>query len=726
MERGPRHGQAPRGSDYPVALQSILANSGSDTAALLKAAIELYPAASSKPSLAPGLRGVVHVLGHILGASPATVTEALAAVPRCGVMRDGSPDPGREPIAVFLHRAATNGPAGPPVAPERLRRIGPQVLALAQRICETEEDAAADLLFELNILLADPEAPPTGKGLQQAFERRSAKFSAATRNIHAPVTELLAHYLDERIKIERLVVGRSTKQSSREEQERRRADRRFMERLEPTSRTGSRADGEPARHPRWPVQVAARERLLNPRRGPTPQHAAYLMASASVVATAEGQIVASPEDLAAFMAVAGPVLYLCAEPDKAHLRGALLDDGGDRGGAELLLVPLAKNVIDKLDLRAFDESAGSTTCRPKTGNLAPFAEMATVGVQTLDLLEGRLWRTALRSPRPDARTQILRKKFHGTPTGPAALRKLGRALMLHAGLEPCEICLLGGPTDPQDDSQLAYETMPAAVLARRAAAARRRIAQVLVSSLPPDLQRDLHEQRHVLDVLANDQSGPLFELPASLGCGSRWSVHGDQVQQVVASLRSHPLPGPGPALHDFLVLCLAFDLLVNYGLRDFNLRLEKDDHLRLGGQLYVWGKAGTAGRVDGRLPLAPETAQLFGRLQALRSLLELGPGGLLRLAGEAEEVDATNLFEHLHRTTGFDYSEIPVSSLRKDVNRRLRDAGIDEWRRRAILLHYDPVALPYQPWSDQKPAALRLDEALASVRIPLGLADATA
>lgn len=717
-------GEDSRDHGYPRWFVKDLAALDAPPRGLLEEAIlTCYPRALDSPHLAPGLPSVVRVLGQIRALPIESIDAAVTCARRSGFHHDGEPRTAAEPVALLLYHASGRGADAMPVTERRLQAAGPRILECAKAVMDAAGPPGAPLLRHLNVLLADELEEPSPQGVVGAFRRRSGRLSVGAHNSNAADVERLAALMGSPVTLERLsrIDGRP-----RDEKERDRIDKKFLpwratrRRAPSSSDEASRTRGPDP----WVPRVIARSCLKNAVNGPSTQHLADLLAGCDVVVGPTDEISATDAELATWIAIAAPLFHL-TEPDPKILLAS--SAGADRVAdpeGDILLVPLDASVRNTLGLRSSEAEPQAWAVLPPQVSMAPYATFATVGVQGLSSIEARLWRAFLAGPVDAARLDF-QAPFAGRTASISRIRRQGRALMLDQGLEPSEICLIGGPAEPQDDTQIAYEVVSASDLSTRAEAARAGVARVLLRALPKDRQEQLAGRRHLLAELARGSAvgGPPV-LPATLGCGSRGSVASDLVLSLIRDLRRWPLPAPGPRLHDYLILCLGVDLLVNYGVRDFNLALMTDRGVGAT-DLYIPGKRGTAGLVDGTLPAAAETMALIRKIRQLRAAYGIPKGRLLRLTTSTEALEAGRLLPEMERLTGVRPPAIAASAFRKEFNSRLRAAGVDEWRRRALLLHYDPVALPYQPWSDLPPAALRLDKALASIRIPLGFTDAT-
>ena len=177
---------------------------------------------------------------------------------------------------------------------------------------------------------------------------------------------------------------------------------------------------------------------------------------------------------------------------------------------------------------------------------------------------------------------------------------------------------------------------------------------------------------------------------------------------------------PGTPQRDALVAALAVDLLVNYGLRLEVLPHLRRHHVRYrDADLYDPGKRAQGGLVDGTTPLAAETLLLLRRLDAAQGGPGAGQARLLSPPGGRKVTLNDCLLLYLGLSQ--ELSRFRVRSCRQAFVGRLVEAGVSERRRRALLHHDDLLRTLYQPWTAVPASLLSLPDALAAVRIPLGV-----
>lgn len=701
-------------------------------------AVETFYLPSAR-STAPGLPTVLEAVAIIEPARAQRLISAAADL-RLGRWPARRPRLAEGPLAAFLFSSQRPWRGLPSVDNARLLALGPTALAALQEL-GSDAGSAAGWVFPLLVVLATSELDfCDADGVRRLFADRYKE--PGTFNAYAHRWEQIAEAgTGTRPVITRRAITRPTspraatgyeaggaepraKEPGRVQDERRRT--RVFGARSGHSGTASphttRAKGATRKGPSPEREAIQHLAGLHAPSLPSAQHIAHLMAECDV--QWDGQCIAGdPDDIATLGRLFLSVLHLgeaehqvvaaTGQPPRQTVGAVFQKDWG------CLLLPLEAKISRTLNLDPSLWLVG-----PDDPATAPTDSIVTWGVHHLTPMEIEFWEAQIAlGSNPDSRlSAITSQQFAGKVVKTSALRVFGRALALECGLEPADICLAGGPAVGGDDSQVAYESRPVATLGVRLWRTRQVAAQWLLEALPETERARLRSQGHVLARLAlSDESPPPSPWGAGSRAGTRFAVL-PSVAHTLVNRASEALSATmqGTPERDALVAALTVDLLVNYGLRLEVLPHLHQSHVRRrDGVAYNPGKGGQGGLVDGTIPLGPETLQILRRLEAVRgpcsdqAVLLPHPGG--RKAKLAKWLlDYLGLSEEL---PGF-----WVRSCRQAFVERLVQAGVNERRRRALLLHDDPLRTPYQPWTAIRASALCLPEALAAVRIPLGFA----
>ncbi|MHB1527600.1 MAG: hypothetical protein ACYCZN_15245 [Candidatus Dormibacteria bacterium] len=701
-------------------------------------AVETFYSPSAR-STAPGLPTVFEALA-ILEPDHAQRLTSAAADLRLGRWPARRPRLAEGPLAAFLFSSQRPWRGLPFVDDARLRALGPTALAALQEL-EKEAGSAAAWVFPLLVVLATSEldfsdADGIGHllagrykeaGTFNAYAHRWEQIVEAVAGARPVITRRAITRptsLHAPAGHEAGVAGPSAKAPGRVQDERRRT-RLFAAR---SGRSGTASSNNATRDKRPTQKGPSQERdALQHLAGlrapslPSAQHIAHLMSECDVRWDGE-RIVGTTENVATLGRLFLSVLHLgeaehqvvagAGPPPRETVGAVFQEDWG------CLLLPLEAKISGTLYL---DPSVWWVA--PDDPATAPTDSIVTWGVHHLTPMEVGFWKAQIAlGPNPDSRlSAITGEQFAGRVVKTASLRVFGRALALECGLEPADICLAGGPAAGGDDSQVAYESRPVATLGARLCRTRQLAAKWLLEALPETERDRLLNQGHVLAHLALSGESPP---PAPWGAGSRAGTRFAVLPWVAHTLvnrASEALSATmqGTPERDALVAALTVDLLVNYGRRlEVLPKLRQSYVRRRDGILYDPGKRGQGGLVDGTMPWAPETLQLLRRLDAVRGPCSDQAFLLPYPRGRKAKLDKW-LLDYLGLSQ--ELSGFWLRSCRQAFVERLVQAGVSERRRRALLHHDDPLRTPYQPWTAIRASVLCLPDALAAVRIPLGL-----
>lgn len=699
-------------------------------------AVETFYSPSAR-STAPGLPTVLEALA-ILEPDHAERLTSAAADLRLERWPARRPRLAEGPLAAFLFSSQRPWRGLPSVDSARLRALGPTALAALQEL-DNEANGAAACVFPLLVVLATSELDfSDADGVSRLLADRYKM--AGTFNAYAHRWEQIAEAgAGARPVITRQAItrptspraatghepggaGPSAKAPGRVQDERRRTWL-FGPRSgrSGTASPNTTRDSGPTRKGPSPERDAIQHLAgLRAPSLPSAQHIAHLMSECDVRWDGE-RIVGATENIATLGRLFLSVLHLgeaehqvvagTGQPPRETVGAVFRKDWG------CLLLPLEAKISRTLNLDPSVWSVG-----PDDPATAPTDSIVTWGMHHLTPMEVEFWSAQIAlGPNPVSRlSAITGEQFAGKVVKTASLRVFGRALALRCGLEPTDICLAGGPAAGGDDSQVAYESRPVATLGARLCRTRQLAAQWLLEALPETERDRLLNQGHVLAHLAlSGESPPPAPWGAGSRAGTRFAVL-PWVAQALVNRASEVLSATmqGTPERDALVAALTVDLLVNYGRRLEVLPTLRKSYVRWrDGVLYDPGKRGQGGLVDGTMPWAPETLQLFRRLDAVRGpcsdqafLLPYPRGRKVKL--DKWLLDYLGLSQEL---SGF-----WLRSCRQAFVERLVQAGVDERRRRALLHHDDPLRTPYQPWTAIRASVLCLPDALAAVRIPFG------
>ncbi len=677
---------------------------------------------STLPGLASVLRAIITIYPQTESAiGPVAFTLQSTGRP------DRRPRLADGPIAALLFAAVRGGHGLPPVPTDRLRQDGPVALSALSELVATDPERAAGYVFPMRLVLtADAVAIHDAAAIQALLDKRYR--IAATYEGRRRLIEQLTDAMRRPLKLDHRKVVSETRArvapagagpSAARQEERRRAS--IFGRRSPRETRGHRRPRPSRSGTPTIVDALQRDAGLWSHTLPSVQHLANLFAQCDVRWNA-GSIDGPPDEIVALTELALPIMHL------GRAKGpvlALTDGAPPLVGASAAInvftgqmrLPLHVAVVKALRLRP-----DNWWMPPSELRVAGDVRIACWAAQDLMPGELALWRARLDLPaETSSRLSELRlAEYAGARVALSSLRPAGRALAISCGLEPSCIGLGGGPTAVGDDVQIAYESRPVRDLSIRLARVRAQVASKLMDALPNSVAEQLVANGHLLPAWAGALMPEVFAPEPSLELvGTRQVIDPHAPLDLVAAA-ANSLAGvsSGPPEAGALTRALITDLLVNYGIRSEVLAKLRWRHVHLSdATIFVPGKTGPGGTVDGTLPLDRETLVIARRLIQLRA--DALPSHRLLNRPDGTPLTVRTLWRDLDLPEAM--APFRLRSCRQALVARLTTAGVPELQRRAILHHFDPLWTPYQPWSGWWDAEPEIRQALAAVRLPFGL-----
>ncbi len=709
--------------------RSIWADAGLPASPSGAALLAVVISRAYRPGRESTLPGLATVLQSIIMMYPQT--ESTLGPLAFSLQSTGRPDRRPRladgPIATFLFAAVRGGHGLPPVPTDRLRQDGPVALSALSELVATSPERAGGYVFPLRLVLtADAVATDDASAIQALLNSRYP--IATTYEGRRRLIEQLTAAMRRPLKLDHRIMGTERPArvatsgagpSAALREEMRRA--KIFGRRSPRETRGHRRPRRSHSGTSSLVEALQRDAGLWSRALPSIQHLADLFAQCNVGWIA-GRIDGPPEDIVTLAELALPIMHLgrakgpvlaltdCAPPSVGA--SAVLDLSTGR-----MRLPLDKAIVTALKLQS-----GSWWMLPSEPRVAGNVRIACWATQDLLPAELALWRARLDLPaETSSRLSELRlAEYAGATVALSSLRPAGRALALSCGLEPSWIGLGGGPTAIGDDVQIAYESRPVRDLSIQLAQVRAQVASKLMDALPSSVAEHLIACSHVLPALAEALMSEIVAPESSLDLVGTRQVIDPHVPVELVAAAANSLAGisSGPPEVAALTRTLITDLLVNYGIRSEVLPKLRWRHVHLSdANIFVPGKTGPGGTVDGTLPLNRETLAIAGRLIQLRA--DTLPSHPLLTRPGGTPLTVSTLWRDLDLPQAM--APFRLRSCRQALVARLSAAGVPELLRRAILHHFDPLWTPYQPWSGRWDAEPQIRQALAAVRLPFGL-----
>jgi len=675
------------------------------------------------------LPGLASVLRAIITIYPQTESALgpLALSPKSTGRPDRRPKLADGPIAAFLFAADQGGRGLPPVPTGRLRQDGPVALSALSELIVASPERAGGYVFPLRLVLtADVVAIDDAPAIQALLDGRYP--IAATYQGRRRLIEQLTAAMRRPLKLEHRIgvterparvatSGAGPSAALREEMRRAKIFGRRYPRETLAHRTPRPSrSGTPSL-----VEALQRDAGLWSRTLPSVQHLANLFAQCNVRWNA-GSIDGPPEEIVTLTELALPIMHL------GRTKGpvlALTDGAPPLAGASAaidvstgqMLLPLDAAVVKALKLRT-----DSRWMLPSEPWVAGNVRIACWATQDLLPAELALWRARLDLPaETSSRLSELRlAEYAGATVALSSLRPAGRALALSCDVEPSWIGLGGGPTAIGDDVQIAYESRPVRDLSIQLVRVRAQVASKLMDALPSSVAEHLISCSHVLPAWAETPVPEMLALESRLDLVGTRQVIDPHVPVELVAAAANSLAGisSGPPEMAALTRALITDLLVNYGIRSEVLPQMLWRHVHLAdATVFVVGKTGPGGTVDGTLPLDRETLAIARRLIQLRA--DTLPSHPLLTRPDGTPLTVRTIWRDLDLPQAM--APFRLRSCRQALVARLSAAGVPEVQRRTILHHFDPLWTPYQPWSGRRDAEPEIRKALAAVRLPFGL-----
>lgn len=709
--------------------RSIWADAGLPTSPPGAALLAVVISRAYRPGQEFTLPGLATVLRAIITIYPETESAIgpVAFILQPTGRPDRRPRLADGPIAAFLFAAFRGGHGLPPVPTDRLRQDGPVALSALYDLVAASPDRAASYVFPLRLVLtADGVAIDDAPAIQALLDSRYP--IAATYEGRRRLIEQLTAAMRRPLKLEHRIVvterptpvatsGAGPSAALREEMRR----AKIFGRRSPHETRGHRRPRPSRSGTSSLVEALQRDAGLWSRTLPSVQHLADLFAQCNVRWIA-GRIDGPPEDIVTLAELALPIMHL------GRAKGpvlALTDGAPPSVGASGVLdvstgqmrLPLDRAIVTALKLQS-----GSWWMHPSEPRVAGNVRIACWATQDLLPAELALWRARLDLPEgTSSRLSELRlAEYAGARVALTSLRPAGRALALSCDVEPSWIGLGGGPTAIGDDVQIAYESRPVRDLSIQLARVRAQVASKLMDGLPSSVATHLIACGHVLPAWAETPVPAMHAPESSLDLVGTRQVVDPHLPMDLVTAAANSLAGvsSGPPETAALTRALITDLLVNYGIRSEVLPQMLWRHVHLAdATVFVVGKTGPGGTVDGTLPLDRETLAIVRRLIQLRA--DALPSHPLLTIPDGTPLTVRTLWRGLHLPQTM--APFRLRSCRQALVARLLAAGVPQRRRRAILHHFDPLWTPYQPWSGRWDAEPEIREALAAVRLPFGL-----
>ena len=643
------------------------------------------------------------------------------------------------PVALFCYRLMGRAIEGCQPADSRLlaERGEFYIRTLIKIDAEKDERATQGAAYLLNRVLAESTRL---NSLEDLTDFHQNEFKApSTFDQRAADVELLAGYLGfdpalhlpRRGASERGAHGRGTARSSAgkassalrhesepavrpsvDEQDKNDALRRQLAAALPAVGLGDRGRKQEKRKP-IPKWDSARPEY------PTPFHIALSLAALDV-AVHGGVLVGPAADRALASALLRAVFLW---DDQAVLAAAHFGEADpppgalsvlDQGRSYLLRGLTVGRNLGIWPMRGRGEPAWTVPCDEPT---SPHPAVSCWALQPLRRWELELVADTLNRARPDA-SELPCPLLAGTRLTYSRLRMAGAGMARDAGLEACEVALLGGPAETGLDAQLAYERFSALELAQRSLAVRKSVAGRLLRSLKEETEAELRARHHFLAEIAvgcAEWEDPFAE---DLALGSRRVPAQAAVQELIRlAARALEESAGGPARRDALLVALAVDLIANYGVRVQSIpEFDRRQANATCGRIGIPGKRVNGEVVTGDMELASESQRLLTDALAASSRSR----GLLFRLGNGQLLDANVLERFLARVKGSRLQLGRLARTRHAFNVRLRELGVAEHARKAILLHSDPLSGPHQKWASRNVKSSVPVLSVEQVRFPFG------